>query len=60
MVLHVKHLSEYLAHNRSFVRGSSFNYDIDTENIDIMLSDLSIMEKCYSQFPHLCWTRPFS
>ena len=60
MVLHVKHLSEYLTHNRSFVIGSSFNCDIDTENIDIMLSDLSIMEKCYSQFPHPCWTRPFS
>lgn len=26
MVLHVKHLSEYLTHNRSFVRGSSFIY----------------------------------
>ena len=37
MVLCVKRLSQCLAHNRPLVRGSSFNYDIDIENIDIML-----------------------
>ena len=56
----VKHLSRCLAHSRPLIRESSFNYDIDIENMDIMLSELSIMEKYYSQFLYLRWTRQFS
>lgn len=60
MVLHAKHLSQYLTHNRpSLLEGALLITAIDTENIELMLSDLEHRGDVTPNFPHLCWTRPF-